>query len=247
MCDDTCKYHNDGMCTDGGPGSAYTNCARGTDCTDCGASTRTEEDKGGTCAPHVPWLATCHCDDTCRFHNNGICEDSGPGSNGTQYCARGTDCWDCGLSNRTRAKEGAHGAAACVHVDRCTTLSMGFGTKVGGTSYLNAKHANYWMVHPPLGHRYTNYTSNDIKPRFFARGDWGTGALCKRFFEDLADPAVGPTMCGKTYPTGATHPNVPKTCVLDCGNTAKQQPRVSPAYAVLSICVKSCAPAPPVK
>lgn len=35
-CDDTCAYAADGECDDGGPGSSYSVCALGTDCTDCG-------------------------------------------------------------------------------------------------------------------------------------------------------------------------------------------------------------------
>ena len=34
-CDNTCKYHNDGDCDDGGLGSEYSHCAAGTDCYDC--------------------------------------------------------------------------------------------------------------------------------------------------------------------------------------------------------------------
>ncbi|MBT3219441.1 MAG: hypothetical protein HN348_10145 [Proteobacteria bacterium] len=36
LCDDTCTYANDGVCDDGGPGSVYSVCSLGTDCTDCG-------------------------------------------------------------------------------------------------------------------------------------------------------------------------------------------------------------------
>jgi hypothetical protein len=37
MCTDTCQWANDGICDDGGPGSAYSVCGFGTDCGDCGA------------------------------------------------------------------------------------------------------------------------------------------------------------------------------------------------------------------
>jgi cysteine-rich repeat protein len=35
-CDDSCRYPNDGDCDDGGPGSIFSYCTLGTDCTDCG-------------------------------------------------------------------------------------------------------------------------------------------------------------------------------------------------------------------
>ncbi len=35
-CTDTCTYAADGECDDGGPGSSYSVCELGTDCTDCG-------------------------------------------------------------------------------------------------------------------------------------------------------------------------------------------------------------------
>jgi hypothetical protein len=40
-CSDTCKFARDGVCNDGGPGTAYFDCDPGTDCTDCGAYPRT--------------------------------------------------------------------------------------------------------------------------------------------------------------------------------------------------------------
>ncbi|XP_070563263.1 apolipoprotein A-IV-like isoform X2 [Ptychodera flava] len=35
-CRDSCKYKRDGICEDGGPGSRYSLCEYGTDCSDCG-------------------------------------------------------------------------------------------------------------------------------------------------------------------------------------------------------------------
>lgn len=35
-CTDTCTYAGDGACDDGGPGSEFSICELGTDCTDCG-------------------------------------------------------------------------------------------------------------------------------------------------------------------------------------------------------------------
>ena len=48
-CTNTCKYHNDGGCDDGGPGKDYSVCDRGTDCADCGPSTRTSLAVGASC------------------------------------------------------------------------------------------------------------------------------------------------------------------------------------------------------
>eukprot|EP00935_MAST-01C_sp_MAST-1C-sp1_P000039 g39.t1 len=36
-CNDECQYALDGKCDDGGPGSTYSSCAFGSDCSDCGA------------------------------------------------------------------------------------------------------------------------------------------------------------------------------------------------------------------
>ena len=35
------------------------------------------------------------CDNTCRFANDGECDDGGPGAQHSQYCECGTDCADC--------------------------------------------------------------------------------------------------------------------------------------------------------
>jgi hypothetical protein len=35
-CTETCNYASDGWCDDGGPGAEYSDCSRGSDCTDCG-------------------------------------------------------------------------------------------------------------------------------------------------------------------------------------------------------------------
>lgn len=36
LCDDSCTWHGDGECDDGGSGATTTACTLGTDCTDCG-------------------------------------------------------------------------------------------------------------------------------------------------------------------------------------------------------------------
>lgn len=43
----------------------------------------------------APQPAPAACDDSCRFANNGECDDGREGSD-TDVCAPGTDCTDCG-------------------------------------------------------------------------------------------------------------------------------------------------------
>ena len=38
------------------------------------------------------------CDNTCRYDNDGDCDDGGPGSE-YSYCDSGTDCQDCSNGN----------------------------------------------------------------------------------------------------------------------------------------------------
>ena len=77
LCDDTCAWPGDGWCDDSGPGSSYSVCDFGTDCTDCGAR------------------AIPACDNTCTWPDDGACDDGGPGSS-SSVCDFGTDCDDCG-------------------------------------------------------------------------------------------------------------------------------------------------------
>jgi hypothetical protein len=79
LCTDSCHYAKDGSCDDGGPKSDTSNCALGTDCTDC-KTART----GGTSL----------CFDSCATHGNGKCEDGGTGSL-AKTCEFGSDCTDC--------------------------------------------------------------------------------------------------------------------------------------------------------
>jgi hypothetical protein len=79
LCNDTCRYAKNGYCEDGGPGTDYSDCALGTDCTDCKTARR-----GGT----------SYCSDSCSTPKNGKCEDGGPGSVAAT-CPLGSDCTDC--------------------------------------------------------------------------------------------------------------------------------------------------------
>ena len=86
LCFDGCYHASDGFCDDGGPGSEYSDCALGHDCTDCGDSER---------APSPP----APCVDACFYgrvavYRDGSCDDGGPGSE-TSTCDPGNDCTDC--------------------------------------------------------------------------------------------------------------------------------------------------------
>lgn len=53
-------------------------------------------DPGGEPAADLPAVA---CDDSCRFANNGECDDGREGSD-TDLCNAGADCTDCGSAPR---------------------------------------------------------------------------------------------------------------------------------------------------
>lgn len=97
-CSDTCHYSNDGTCDDGGPGSKYSMCALGTDCSDCGP-----RDSGGS-AGSGGWGGSggnTLCSDSCSYYaGDGYCSDGGPGST-SSLCELGTDCSDCGPREST--------------------------------------------------------------------------------------------------------------------------------------------------
>ena len=58
----------------------------------------------------VPFDGSCACDNSCPFANDGHCMDAGPGSLGAgmALCSVGTDCADCGPSNRTALMPGSN-------------------------------------------------------------------------------------------------------------------------------------------
>jgi len=59
VCNNSCKHAKDGSCDDGGHGSQYSFCAPGTDCDDCGPSTRTVLAQLTKC-PKAKAAATTH-------------------------------------------------------------------------------------------------------------------------------------------------------------------------------------------
>eukprot|EP00966_Prymnesium_polylepis_P128239 2965964-Prymnesium_polylepis.1 len=87
-CSETCSYASDGYCDDGGPGAAYSSCAVGTDCTDCGR-------RSGGPPSAAPPTSAGGCSETCTYASDGMCDDGGPGA-AYASCATGTDCTDCG-------------------------------------------------------------------------------------------------------------------------------------------------------
>lgn len=79
--DGTCdEYAADGFCDDGGPGSEFSVCPLGSDCTDCGRGER---------------LATYTCSNSCRFAHDGQCDEVVGASTWSSDCSPGTDCADC--------------------------------------------------------------------------------------------------------------------------------------------------------
>jgi hypothetical protein len=78
ICENTCRYLNDGDCDDGGLNSDYSLCAFGSDCGDCG-----------------PREAPVLCNEACNNRWDGTCQDGGPGAE-YSFCEYGTDCTDCG-------------------------------------------------------------------------------------------------------------------------------------------------------
>jgi len=56
LCTDTCTYAADGECDDGGPGSLYSVCELGTDCTDCGPRGTSTVDAGSEST--ADWFTT---------------------------------------------------------------------------------------------------------------------------------------------------------------------------------------------
>jgi len=104
-CTETCSYASDGVCDDGGPGSSYTDCASGTDCTDCG--NRCSATPSPPFAPSPAGVQpAAWCVDACvdssgiDWSRDGYCGDSATGSGGVNAvyndCGLGSDCSDCG-------------------------------------------------------------------------------------------------------------------------------------------------------
>jgi hypothetical protein len=90
LCTNTCSSAFDNECDDGGPGSLYSICELGSDCSDCGV--RQPGDLGNTQRLAVPGTI---CTNTCGSANDNECDDGGPNSL-YSVCRYGTDCNDCG-------------------------------------------------------------------------------------------------------------------------------------------------------
>ncbi|MEL6960962.1 MAG: trypsin-like serine protease, partial [Pseudomonadota bacterium] len=92
LADDSCTWANDGECDElryGGGGA----CTDGTDTSDC-ASFAGDGDALQALIDLVPDdLRLQLGDDSCRYSNDGECDDSTFG--GTEFCAAGTDATDC--------------------------------------------------------------------------------------------------------------------------------------------------------
>eukprot|EP00966_Prymnesium_polylepis_P086249 1996626-Prymnesium_polylepis.2 len=102
ICQNTCIYPADGLCDDGGPGSAYADCTYGHDCTDCGsrpyaspaAPPLPPSPPPPSYPPPDPPSLPGICRNTCLYPADGFCDDGGAGSN-LDACTYGHDCTDC--------------------------------------------------------------------------------------------------------------------------------------------------------
>lgn len=120
-CFDTCGYASDGDCDDGGSGSEYSACTRGTDCTDCGVRARLKSPppSAQSTPPPLPTptfaagspnplppprppgaTVSTMCSDSCWYASDNDCDDGGSGSE-FSACTFGADCTDCGPRTQT--------------------------------------------------------------------------------------------------------------------------------------------------
>jgi hypothetical protein len=81
LCSDTCEFAGDGQCDDGGSGSAYSDCALGTDCSDCGERspddvTAEEERLQAIVDTCVECLTDCMDESACNLRPGGLCEEA---------------------------------------------------------------------------------------------------------------------------------------------------------------------------
>merc|ERR1712054_679427 len=99
-CYDTCRYSRDQTCDDGGEDSRYALCDIGTDCADCGERRATEAGLKQVMQDDFMLIEGRGCDNTCKYSNDGDCDDGGAGSS-YDFCDIGTDCVDCGKGRVT--------------------------------------------------------------------------------------------------------------------------------------------------
>ena len=118
LCSNTCSdfvgemsssYASNGVCQDGGPGSTGSpTCYQGfgSDCADCGPRLAPPSPPSPPTPPPPPFECQNHCTveacedidcGTVSAASNGICQDGGPGAEGSPSCMEGlgSDCADC--------------------------------------------------------------------------------------------------------------------------------------------------------
>ena len=95
FCGEACSYSSDNDCDDGGPGSEFSYCLYGQDCSDCGP--RLFSPPTPPPVPTAPGQVSA-CTNQCRYSFDGDCDDGGPGAE-YSICFQGTDCGDCGRRN----------------------------------------------------------------------------------------------------------------------------------------------------
>ena len=111
VCNDDCSFPRDGECDDGGPGSEYSDCNLGTDCSDCGARTNdatvippppspppcndndggATDSYGDTCQDYLTWPEWCGGYDDNDFTSSSMCCACGGGQPVSQASTLCTD------------------------------------------------------------------------------------------------------------------------------------------------------------
>lgn len=89
----TCVECHSEFCTWCGDGAGY--CVTSSDDDACASPRDRSDGCGGFPGPPDAGLGGSRCTNTCRYADDGDCDDGGPGSD-YSFCELGTDCADCG-------------------------------------------------------------------------------------------------------------------------------------------------------
>ncbi len=107
ICTNTCQYHNDGECDDGGPGSDWDLCLCGTDCADCGTRTEAECAGGGGDGNGAIAVWTALTSFPCNTQQIDIYIDGDYEGYIDSYCSSQPDCGD-GCTVTVEVTAGTH-------------------------------------------------------------------------------------------------------------------------------------------
>lgn len=93
VCNDTCVYASDGLCDDGGPGSVYSVCELGSDCSDCGPRDNAPDHslcRSGLCQEPCTGCGYT-CSDFCDHSDGSWFDGANGGEDGS--CAGDASCY----------------------------------------------------------------------------------------------------------------------------------------------------------